>query len=295
MELNEATFDKVISDAQGKQEAPAPVAPPAPEPTKQEAQPVDAAKPTEKTEWDGDVNKLPPELQDWAKQVQRSYTKRAMADSDFRRLGQEFQEFQNSEDWKSYQQWKQNPVPVAKEPSPLETTNDQKFAAKWEEALLDYTGTKAKDLIASEVEAKIQQAVQLYGNELQHLRKQQQLTQYQQVLKDFADANPDVIDLHSRGILKPFIDEEFASKKHKTYESVIATAHKRAAEVRDAMRAEALEAQKKIVAEKKSAITQTGTSTGDANTFIVDNKEDAFNAAFNFAAEGKKVKVKSKK
>ncbi len=299
--ISDEAFEKAVLSTQGKQEAPAPeasaaapdkVETPAPK-SESPAAPVEQQAPTE-TEWDGDVNKLPPEIQGWAKKAQRTLTKKAMSSSDDIRLGQEFKQFQGSKDWRAYQQWKQG-TPQAAIQQPIATQAHQGGVTQqeWEDAQLDPSGQKFQQLVDRSVQAKIQEAAQMYGAELQQLRTTQQVTQFQQVLSDFADLNPDAVDLHNKGLLKPFLEEEMKSGKHRSHESAVNAAYTRAIQIRDAIREDAMNAAQARVAEKRGAVVQTGTSVGEANIAYVD-KGSTFDEAFNFAIQGKKVKVKAK-
>ncbi len=298
--ISDEAFEKAVISTQGKQEAPAPEAS-APAPDKVEtpapksespAAPVEQQTPAD-TEWDGDVNKLPPEIQGWAKKAQRTLTKKAMSSSDDIRLGQEFKQFQGSKDWQAYQQWKQGTPQAIQQPIATQAHQGGVTQQEWEDAQLDPSGQKFQQLVDRSVQAKIQEAAQMYGAELQQLRTTQQVTQFQQVLSDFADLNPDAVDLHNKGLLKPFLEEEMKSGKHRSHESAVNAAYTRAIQIRDAIREDAMNAAQARVAEKRGAVVQTGTSVGEANIAYVD-KGSTFDEAFNFAIQGKKVKVKAK-
>jgi hypothetical protein len=250
-------------------------------------------KPETTTEWDGDVNKLPPELQTWAKKAQGTLTKKAMANSEALRLGEEYKAFQKSEEWQKFQQWKQNPTPQAARVEQAPQQPGQITAQEWEEAQLDPTGAKFNDLLERKVNARLNEAAKFYGKELQQLRTTQQVTEFQQVLSDFADLNPDVTKLHEMGIMKPILDEEMRSGRHKSYEEMVNAAYTRGAKIRDIARQEAVAEAQLRVAEKKNGVTATGTSTGSAEIVYVD-KGNTLDTAINFALQEKKVKVKSK-
>ncbi len=303
--ISDSAFEKAVETAtQGKPvepvsqtatPAPTPVAETAPK-SESPAAPVaeQPTAPAADTEWDGDVNKLPPEIQGWAKKAQRTLTKKAMSASEDIRLAQEFKQFQGSQDWQAYQQWKrQGPTATVQPVAPTQAQTGAVTQQEWEEAQLDPTGQKFQQLVDRSVQARINEAAQMYGAELQQLRTTQQVTAFQQVLSDFADANPDVIDLHNKGLLKPFLDEEMKSGRHRTHESAVATATDRARAIRDAIREDAMNAAQARVAEKRGAVVSTGTSVGEANVAYVD-KGSTFDEAFNFAIQGKKVKVKAK-
>ncbi len=276
--------------------APTPVTETAPksEPT---AAPVaeQPAAPAADTEWDGDVNKLPPEIQGWAKKAQRTLTKKAMSASEDIRLAQEFKQVQQSKDWQAFQQWRQQgPAAVAPQAAaPAPAQQGGVTQQEWEEAQLDPTGQKFQQLVNRQVQSQIQEAAQMYGAELQQLRTTQQVTAFQQVLSDFADLNPDAVDLHNKGLLKPFLEEEMKGGRHKSHESAVHAAYERARQIRDAIREDAMNAAQARVAEKRGAVVSTGTSVGEANVAYVD-KGSTFDEAFNFAIQGKKVKVKAK-
>ncbi len=251
-------------------------------------------KSEEQPEWDGDVNKLPPELQTWAKKAQRHLTKKAMADSELRNMGQEFQQFQSSEDWRSFQSWKQNRGQVVSQPiTPTQSPQAQPLVSQqeWEEAQLD--PMKFNGLVDRLVSDKINQAAQMYGQELQQLRSTQQVTQFQNVLADFAEVNPNVLELHELGIMKPLLEEEMRGGKHKSYESMVNSAYERANQIHDTMKAKALQASQGRVLEKKGAVINTGTTSAEADVVYAD-KGRTFDEALNQALQGKKVKVKAK-
>lgn len=303
--ISDSAFEKAVEAAQGKPiepvsqtetPAPTPVAETAP---KEEAvvAPVETpATPPADQEWDGDVNKLPPEIQGWAKKAQRTLTKKAMAESEDRRLGQEFKQFQGSQDWQAFQQWKQQangqaPAPVA--PVAVDPSQGDVSQREWEEAQLDNTGTKFRDLVNRQVRNQINEAAQVYGQQLDNLRNTQERTAFQQTLSDFADLNPDAVQLYNTGILKPFLDDEIKSGRHRSHDAAISAAYERGKAIRDAIQAEADQRAQARVQEKRSAVVSTGTSVGEANVAYVE-KGNTFDEAFNFAAQGKKVKVKAK-
>lgn len=295
--INENAFEKAVESATaGKPEAAlvTPDTAPKSEATIVPTQEPASTKPEEsKSEWDGDVNKLPPELQSWAKNIQRTFTKKAMAEADTRRLGEEYKQFQSSADYQAFQQWKQQQLtgqsasqPAVQQPQPISQQD-------LEDALLDPTGQKFNALIDRRVNEKIQEAAQLYSGELMQLRNSQQLQQFQQTLSDFADLNPDVIEMHEDGIMKPLLDDEMRSGKHKSYEDAVQAAYERGKAVRDKANARAMALSQGRVLEKKGAVTQTGTNTAEANIVYAD-KGRTFEAAFENALQGKKVKIKAK-
>ncbi len=246
----------------------------------------------DKWEWDGNPNTVPPQFQKHARGIQQHFTKRSMAEAELRRKGQEYEQFMTSEEFKNFQAWKQSgQTPAVAQPQPENPTLISQ--QEWEEAQLDPTGQKAQSLIDRVVQARLNQAVQQYGGQLQQLQNQQQQTQFNTALSDYADANPDVLELHEMGLMKPRIEEELASRKHKTYESAINAAHEKASQAREVMRARLLQEQQVLVQQKRDAVIQSGAGTGEQTIVHVDQRE-AFDTAIENAISGKKVKNKLK-
>ncbi len=276
-----------------------PVAPDQKAAAPQESQPSGQAEPKAPTlegqedwEYDGDVNKVPKQFQKFAKGIQKHFTQKSMSEADIRRKGQEYDQFVQSEEYRAYQAWRESQEGQDSGNQQLEnpTLINQ---LEWEEAQLDPTGAKAQSLIDRVVQARLNQAVQAYGGQLQQLQQQQQQTQFNTSLSDYADANPEVLELHEMGLMKSKIEEELSSRKHTTYESAIAAAHQKAAEARDLMKARLLQEQQVLVQQKKAAVTENGLGSGEQTVVHVD-KSDAFETAFLNAAQGKKVKNKLK-
>lgn len=246
----------------------------------------------QKIEWDGDINKLPPDLQDWAKASQRKFTEQAMAYAELRRKGQEYSELQESEDWRKFQEWKNQssqPAPSTESAPYVGITSDE-----WEAAQLDSTGEVANKLIQREVQRQINDAAKVYGTSVQALRQESELTKFRSALSDFADVHPDAIELHEVGLLQPLLSEEVKSGNHKTHEAAINAAYARASKIKQQSDARALQKAQGRVAEKRDAAVSTGTATGETTHFDVNGKADVLDKAIDFALQGKKVKVRSK-
>jgi hypothetical protein len=298
--------DVIKAAIEGKTETPTPTGQTVPDPKAAAPQTPTPSGQAEKApnlegqndwEYDGNIEKVPAQFQKFAKGLQKHFTQRSMTDAEIRRKGQEYDTFVTSEDFKNYQTWKQQnsgqpgQAPGAAQPQPENPTliNQQ----EWEDAQLDPTGMKAQALIDRVVQARLGQAIQQYGGQLQQLQHTQQRTEFNSALSDYADANPEVLELHEMGLMKPRIEEELASRKHKTWESAINAAHTKAAEARDIMKARLLKDQTELVQKKKDAVIEAGSGTGEQTIVHVD-KNDAFNTAFENAAAGKKVKNKLK-
>lgn len=266
--------------------------------TQPQGQAVQEPNPTapidKKAEWDGDVNKLPPELQEWAKSVQRGFTKRSMAEAELRRRGQELDSFINSDDYKGYQSWKQGQatqqvVKQPEAPTPIITPQE------WEEIQLDPTGLKLASKVDALVDKKIQQAAQTYGVELNNLKSQQNMTMFQTSLSDLADLHPEVLEWHQAGIMEPFVKEELQNPKHKSYDQVAAAAYERVAKITEYYENKANEKLQQRIKEKQNITTTSGIANGESNVTYVGDKKEAFEQALQNALQGKNIKVKVKK
>lgn len=296
----EAAFEKA---AAGKPET-APEGKPVEAPTKTEEAvlPVENGQaeskpaPTEipNEEWDGDVNKLPPELQSWAKKAQAGLTKKAMAESELRKKGQEYQELLNSEEWKTFQQSKNKPATPAQESIAPEATAMGITPDEWEAAQLDSTGQIANKLIQREIEKRVNSAAEQYGVVINQLVQKNETSETKSALSALADQHPDAVEMFQDGILEPLMKLERYFGNHKSHESVVQAAYDAASKIQAAADARALQKAQGRITEKKGAVSFTGISKGDL-THIEVPKEDVFKKAFEAALEGKKINVKSKK
>lgn len=301
-------MDEVINAAIEGQTAPAPVK------TEVVAEPAKAATPVEQPsgqadpkatnlegqdewEYDGNVSKVPAQFQKFAKGLQKHFTQRSMTEAEIRRKGQEYEQFQASEDFKQFQAWKQNQNGQPAQQQQPQQNPALITQAEWEEAQLDPTGQKAQQIMERVSEAKanaiINKAIQQYGGQVQQLQNEQQQTKFNTALSDFADTNPDVLELHEMGLMKPRIEEELASRQHKTYESAIQSAYAKAAQAREVMRARLLQEQQVLVQQKRDAVIQSGSASGDQTIVHVD-KHEALDTAIENAMSGKKVRNKLK-
>ncbi len=245
-------------------------------------------------EYDGNPNAVPKQFQKFAKGIQQHFTKKSMSEAELRRKGQEYDQFTQSDEFKNYQAWRsqQNGQPTA-QPQAQPQNPALISQQEWEEAQLDPSGQKAQALMDRVADAKVQAAIRQYGGQINQIRQEQNLTKFNTALSDYADANPDIMDLHQMGLMKPLLEEEYASGKHRTHESAIAAAHKRASDAHQQVKARLMEEQQKLVEAKRDATVTQGTGTGEANVVIVD-KNNAFETAFENAVAGKKIKNKLK-
>lgn len=288
----EAAAGKLTTPETGKvEEAPAKTAEAVPQDNNGKVPEPSTPKEEQKDEWDGDINKLPETLQPWAKKAQREFTKKAMAEAELRRKGEEYLALQQSEDWKKFQEVKSAPVQRVEQPTqPSGITQEE-----WEEAQLDSTGAVAQKLIQREAQKLVDAAVQKFGGTVQTLQQQNEIAHNRTVLSSFVDTHPDAVQLHEDGLMKPLLEQEVRSGQHQTYEAALIAAYETAKRISEANEARALAKAQGRVAEKKGAVTSTGKDTGERTFVEVGNHEDAFMQAFENAAQNKKVKVKLKK
>lgn len=258
-----------------------------PQPQQQEGQPED-------WEWDGNPNTLPPQFAKYGKGIQRHFTKRSMADADIRKAGEEYQKFLQSEDWKQFQTYKQT---LGQQPSPAPSQTIKQplvSQAEYEDALLDSTGTKFGELVDKIAEQKIRALDEKVNNTHSQLQHEKNIQQWNASLSDFAELHPEAVEYHNMGLMEPIVRQEMQSGKHPSYESVLNAALARVEKSVQAIRQQEFNKAQGRVTEKKDAVVNTGTSVGEFSIVEVD-KDDAFNKAFEFAAQNKKVKVRSKR
>lgn len=254
-----------------------------------------APKEKQNAEWDGsDVTILPLEIQAWAKRAQAGLTKKAMAQSELIKKGQEYSDFQQSEDWKQFQAYKSNPTPQAPGKEAPAKQDGGVTPEEWEAAMLDSTGQVASLLLRREAERVVAAKEAQYGQKIQSLEHKNQIADFKMVLSEFADQHPDVYEMHEDEYFMPILDAEISSGKHKNYESAISIAYEKAAKIKAKADARALSASQGRVAEKKGAVVSTGTSTGSISSIEVA-KDDVLQKSIEAALEGKKVNVKARR
>lgn len=245
-------------------------------------------------EYDGNPNAVPKQFQKFAKGIQQHFTKKSMTEAELRRKGQDYEQLTQSEDFRAFQEWKnQRNGQSQGQPQPQPVNPAMITQNEWEEAQLDPSGVKAQALMDRVADAKVQAAIAQYGGQIQQIRQEQNVTKFNTALSDYADANPEIMDLHEMGLMKPLLEEEYASGKHRTHESAIAAAHKRASDASQRVKTRLLEEQQQLVEQKRDATVVQGTGTGEANVVYVD-KNNAWETAFENAANGRKIKNKLK-
>lgn len=260
----------------------------APKAQEQQGQPED-------WEWDGNPNTLPPQFAKYGKGIQRHFTKRSMAEADLRKTAQEYQQYIKSDEYKQFQDYKKTlGQPIAPKQTPNIPAQPIISQQEYEDALLDGSGAKFATLVEKVAEAKIRSAEEKYSGTVTQLQQANNMAQWNTALSDFADLHPEAVEYHNMGLMEPIVKEELNSGRHKSYESVLSAALERVDKSVQAIRQQELQRSQGRIIEKKAAVINTGTATGDFTTVETD-KQDAFKTAFEFATQGKNVKVRTKR
>ncbi len=279
----EASFDKA---AEGLAQAATPegqVAP-APEvvkPSQGQVAPVPAApeKAPEKgqadREWDGKPDSLPNELKQDPKAIQRAYTKKAMALADAEKRLKEYEGL-NKQEIDSYRQWKQEQEVarqrqlVQQPPQPTQLTTEQfEYIKNNPEAMQQY--------VQSLVNAQINQAAQTIMPEIQQMKYQQSLAEWERTIADFGEIHPDMWEMHEAGMFKPILEDIVKSG------GTLDDAYNKCAQIRDALRAKAVEEAQVGIRAKKEGSSLSGTTSASDDTVFVENSKDALDKAFDLA------------
>jgi len=267
---------------------------------------AESAKPTpasqekqgqsEDWEWDGNPNTLPPQFAKYGKGIQRHFTKRSMAEAELRKTAEDYKSFVQSTDYKQFQEYKKTLGQQVAQPKNFENLPAQPLITQqdYEDALLDSTGAKFASIVEKVADAKIKAIEEKMSGTVSHLQKVTSTTQWNAALSDFADLHPEAVEYHNMGLMEPIVKEELNSGRHQSYESVLAAALSRVDKSVQAIRQSEQQRLQGRVNEKKSAVISTGTSVGDLSVVEVD-KHDTIDKAFEFAAQNKKVKVRSKR
>lgn len=262
---------------QGHASAPAPEAA---EPSQGQAAPTSAApgiapKGQAEREWDGKPESLPNELKQDPKAIQRAYTKKAMALAEAEKRLKDYQGL-NQDEINQYRQWKTNQEAekqrqlVQQPPQPAQLTPEQfEYIKANPEAMQQY--------VQSLVNTQLQQAGQVVGQELAQIKYQQSLAEWERTIADFGEIHPDMWEMHEAGMFKPILEETVKTG------GTLDDAYNRCAQIRDVLRAKAVEEAQVGIRAKKEASSLSGTTSASDDTVFVDNSKDALNKAFDLA------------
>lgn len=235
----------------------------------------------QKLVWNGDINALPDELKEYGKSVQRHLTTQSMAQAELKKKVQEYESTLNSEDYKTFQTWKQqNQTPNAgqvNQPQPVLTPEE------WEAFQLD--PSKANQILQNAFQRMATQYTQSIENRFQEMQHKDAVIEWKSTLQDFAQLHPEFVELHELGLMEPILRQTVDAG------GTLEQAFERAVQIRDGMQARALKASQGRVNEKRNAVTSSANVSNEADIKYIGKNEDALEAAFNLAFEGKSMKV----
>lgn len=226
-------------------------------------------------EWDGKPETLTNELKQDPKAIQRAYTKKAMALAEAEKKLKEYQGL-NQDEITAYKQWKQQQE-VAKQqqlltqpPQPTQLTPEQV-------EMIKNDPNAFQQYVQSLVNNQLQQAAQVYGQELNQIKYQQSVTQWEQTIADFGEVHPDMWEMYEAGLFKPILNQVVKSG------GTLEDAYEQASKIRDSFKTKATIEQNQTIAAKRDASSMPGVNSGTDDTIYVDNKRDSLGAAFELA------------
>lgn len=234
--------------------------------------------------WNGDVNSLPPELQEHAKAVQRYVTKQSTEAAEARKRVEELEKQRLSdEDRQRFNEWKNQQQAAAKKNQEPSITKEE-----WEDALLDTTGQKVNALMRRQARWEAEQIRNEYVSQAQKQEAaKQQFAKFEQQVLEFAELNPDFEKYARMGIMLPIAQDELG--KGGTLESALARARKLEADLK-AERDTELQA---LADKKKSAMSVDGHGpVEDGGVVWVDSREEALERQIEASMNNKKISVK---
>lgn len=280
----EEAFDKAAEGQAG--EAPKGQAnPPAPTDSEQKpntgqaadsTQPAPGSPPADKEKvWDGKAETLVDSLKQDPKAIQRAFTQKAMALAEAEKKLKGYSGM-TQEEIKAFQDWKQQQEVLKQQQLQQQPLAPQQLSAEQFE-LVRNNPEALQAYVQSLINANLQQAAQVYGKELETLKYNQSLAQWEQTISAFGEVHPDMWEMHESGLFKPILD--MTIKQGGSLEDAYATASR----IRDAFRAQAtLEAEERIKS-KQDGASLPGVTSGADTVVFADNAGDALNKAFDLA------------
>jgi t-SNARE complex subunit (syntaxin) len=241
--------------------------------------PDTTSKETKEREWDGKPETLPTELKQDPKAIQRAYTRKAMALSDAEKKLKEYEGF-NKEELNAYRQWKQQQElerqqKLVQQPvAPIQLTPEQLEAVKNDPNLFN-------QYVQSLVNAQVQQAAQTIVPEIQRMKYDNAVSQWERVIADFGEVHPDMWEMHEAGLFQPILDSVVEAG------GTLEDAYSQASKIKEAFRVKAdMEAQARVQA-KREASSNPGTSSATDDVVFVDDSRSVIEKAFDLAVSKK--------
>lgn len=233
-----------------------------------EVKPIDpalapkAAESFDLNTWDGNVAALPEKLKKIVSDNQAAFTKKAQEAAEVQKkydelngMVQKYIEETHSEDSQLFS-------PEEFEAAQLDP---QKF--------LDLTSRVAQHIVDREKKQLEPMISQVQFN--------QQVVENERKINDFATKNTDFWDLYDAGILEPFVKSHGLEKGYEM-----------AASIKGKFTQAAISASQSRIQEKKNATSATPTPSQAVEVVYVDSANDVTPTAMQYAAQGKKVKVR---
>ncbi len=182
----------------------------------------------------------------------------------------------NQDEITQLRQWKQQQE-VAKQQQMLQTPPQPSQLTPEQYEMIKNDPASMQNYVQSLVNSQLQQAAQVYSQELNQIKYQQSLTQWEQTIADFGEIHPDMWEMHQAGLFKPILEQVVKSG------GTLEDAYAQAAQIRDAFRTKAEVEAQKGVAEKRAASSHPGVTTGNDDVVFVDNAKNALDKAFDLA------------
>lgn len=218
------------------------------------------------------------------KAVQRYLTKLSMAKAEAEKKLKEYEQHVNLQEIDQYNRWKeQQKQQVVNQPAmPSQLAPEQ-----WN--LIKDDPQQVNAYIQNIVQANLQQAANVVGQELAQIKHTQAVTEWERTIADFGEVHPDMWEMHKTGLFKPILEATVKAG------GTLDDAYAQAARIRDGIREAEVARSQTRIKEKKSAASFPGnTPSADAEVFTVDKKSQVIDKAFDLAWNKKPGKVKSK-
>lgn len=240
------------------------------------------------------LEKLPEEaraeVQAWAEKREndqlRYVTQKAQENADVKKKATYYDQYVNSPEYANFKQWRsQQQSPQSNTPPVTSKFESAGFSAE-ESAVI---AEAVKSIVNEQVQQKEQQFQQQLGD-VKYVKAKQDL-------EDLGRLHPDLQDMVSAGIFKPFV-EHYCLRENQPLE----VAYAKCKEAMGHFQKQGQVAMNQRIKEKKNAVSATPSAVGDSDILYVEPGETKAltqkrvdDAAFNAALEGRKVRVRVKK
>lgn len=250
--------------------------------------------PTEKSEWDGNLDSLkdlPKDQVEHAKSVRRYLTKErekdAQRNADIRAKAEQFEKLQKDPALSEFQKWKEAQSMQPRNGPPPAQPQPMWSEMEWSEAQIN--PAKMAELVQRGIQSGVQQQINQYAPIVQQMQQKQAFLERSQEVQDFGELHPDMWDLYDAGIMKPLVQSIVDSGQ-----GSIAEAYEKAKTIASHFKNQALQESQGRVLQKKAAVTAAPTPAGEASVIWVDSKEEANRISYENALAGRIVPIKYK-